>query len=801
MADPIPSVAVATGSLVVTGSATNFIAAENDLFCARGQTVPIASRQSPTQITLKQPWPAASLSGEQAFNVLSLGEYWRSAISINKRFADLLSKWEVVSPFKFDAAGTLAERDGYNNQPRGFVYVATDQIPVRMYIKLANANSASDWSFPIYIGSGGQVEFQQALDQERTQRIQADAALGKRIDDITAGTDPNVRPDLNAEIARSTAKDSQHDSQIGSLRTDLTAEAGSRVAGDATLSQRIDTEAGLRANGDTQVGQRIDAETAARVAADTALGVRIDAEATTRDVFDQSVAPVLPLLASAKFLAPVEYGRSGYISASADTKKRIFYGLKKDYSFEFNVPVSVPGMRALRPSELARSKYAAALVVRNYRLVHGLTKGMEWEFGVPLIVPGARSLPPVEYRRSGYLSAKVDRNRRILQGVPSKPAPAIIVPADQRYVIYAAPDPGNGGRPSIFSEERATGRRLRLSTPGANEMFPSWTSDGMVTWVSDRTRGLTGGGADAIGGAYFSPPDRADEHSVLPLQAIVRWGDSLTEQANNWLALALRAIGCNFPVYNLGKSGRTTTGIAARQGALVFSYRPVGGTIPASGSVQLTPSVAGPCSAYANGAADQTGCRLAGVPGTMSWNGTTATFTRSAAGSAVAVPDAVPMVVDPITSDTGVLVPYHADCIAIIGGGTNDMSQHVAAFTNMRAICRNLKSRSRRFMVMPMFGSSNEIKGSSGYIAVAEYNAMLKAEFPDQYIQNNNQDLRQLLVSKNRSDEVSFTANDVIGPYLRQPNDPIHITRDLAGCGQDIIAQAMVTFMQNKGWI
>lgn len=222
MADPAPSVAVATGSLVVTGTATSFIAAENDLFCARGQAVPIASRQSPTQITLKQPWPVAPLSGEQAFNILSLGEYWRSAISINKRFADLLAKWEVVNPFKFDAAGTLAERDNYNNQPRGFVYVATDQRPIHIYIKLANTNSPTDWSDPIYLGSGGQVDYEQALEQERQARIAADSAL--------SGQASSLRTDLNAITGR-----------VGAAETAVTANAAA-IVNEAALRKGRDDE-------------------------------------------------------------------------------------------------------------------------------------------------------------------------------------------------------------------------------------------------------------------------------------------------------------------------------------------------------------------------------------------------------------------------------------------------------------------------------------------------------------------------------------------------------------------------------
>lgn len=290
MADPAPSVSIGTGLTVVTASAPVLTAAENDLFCARGQAIPIASRQSPTQITLKQPWPVASLVGEQAFNILSLGEYWRSAISINKRFADLLSKWEVVSPFRFDAAGTLAQRDGYNDQPRGFVYISLDPLPVRLFMKLANTNSASDWSLDIYIGSGGQVEFQEALDQERQQRIQADAALGQRIDSLAAGADPNVRRDLNAEIVRSTGRDAQHDDLIAGLRTDLATESSGRTSADTALGNRIDAETSVRIGADNALGGRVDTEINARLSADATLGIRIDAEASARIAADTAEA-------------------------------------------------------------------------------------------------------------------------------------------------------------------------------------------------------------------------------------------------------------------------------------------------------------------------------------------------------------------------------------------------------------------------------------------------------------------------------------------------------------------------------
>ncbi|WP_425350912.1 hypothetical protein, partial [Methylobacterium aquaticum] len=376
-------------------------AAENDLFCARGQAIPIASRDSPTQITLKQPWPLASLVGEPAFNILSLGEYWRSAISINKRFADLLAKWEVVSPFRFDASGTLAERDNYNNQPRGFVYVAVDPLPIRIFIKLANTNSAFDWSAAIYIGSGGQVEFQEALDQERQQRIQADAALGQRIDTLAAGADPNVRSDLNAEIARSTGKDAQHDSQIAGLRTDLTAETSGRMSADTALGGRIDNETSARIGADNALGGRVDTEINARLAADANLGTRITAEesrATTAeaaeasarraadDVHDARLGTIDTErattfnLASLRLLGPAlaDGDDAPYAGAIVSTLGRLFLGALRDGTIEiprlFSAnPAQLGGLVLRRsPADGDDDPYVEALVTTLGRAVLGV---------------------------------------------------------------------------------------------------------------------------------------------------------------------------------------------------------------------------------------------------------------------------------------------------------------------------------------------------------------------------------------------------------------------------------------------
>lgn len=279
MADPANSVAVATGSLVVTGTLTSFVAAENDIFIARGATVPIARRDGPNQITLKQPWPLASLTGEVAWSILSLGEYWRSAISFNRRLVELLAKWEIVSPFRFDEAGPLSGRSAYNNQPKGFVYAAVDQTPIQIFIKLANTNSASDWSAPIFLGSGGQIEFETALQAERMTRAQAIAAVR---DDLDAET---IRA-KQAEAAESQARRDADAAEATARTSAIAAEAQARLAGiaaerdratdaEGTLAAGISAEASRASAAESALGNNLASEASRATAAESALDLRI----------------------------------------------------------------------------------------------------------------------------------------------------------------------------------------------------------------------------------------------------------------------------------------------------------------------------------------------------------------------------------------------------------------------------------------------------------------------------------------------------------------------------------------------
>ncbi|MFE1601643.1 hypothetical protein [Methylobacterium sp. ID0610] len=146
MANPDNSISIATGSLVVSGAVTAFKAAEWDILHVGNMAVPIEFQVSTSELRLKYPWPGPDVVGRLDWRINNCGPYWTSAGTVARRINDLLDKMEA-GPIKWDAAGTLAERDDYNGQPVGFLYLAIEPDAVwTLYTKLANFGLPTDWS-------------------------------------------------------------------------------------------------------------------------------------------------------------------------------------------------------------------------------------------------------------------------------------------------------------------------------------------------------------------------------------------------------------------------------------------------------------------------------------------------------------------------------------------------------------------------------------------------------------------------------------------------------------------------------
>ncbi|WP_318761835.1 collagen-like domain-containing protein [Aminobacter niigataensis] len=120
------TVSVSGGNAVVTGTGTAWSVAlvTGGMFSFAGMSVPIASVESDTSLTLAYPWPGATSAGAYAI-ARETSEAVRAAW-INDRLAQILTKLSLAGIHP-DGAGTLAERDALSPAPvAGFLWLRVE---------------------------------------------------------------------------------------------------------------------------------------------------------------------------------------------------------------------------------------------------------------------------------------------------------------------------------------------------------------------------------------------------------------------------------------------------------------------------------------------------------------------------------------------------------------------------------------------------------------------------------------------------------------------------------------------------
>ena len=173
---------------------------------------------------------------------------------------------------------------------------------------------------------------------------------------------------------------------------------------------------------------------------------------------------------------------------------------------------------------------------------------------------------------------------------------------------------GDQGDPGVNAVENSTAVATYIGTDG------NAVRNASIDLIADRIS------AEVV----FSPTPTP---SAVP--GISLWGDSITESGLNLdsaIALLGQQVGLGF--YNGGGWGQSGNHIAARQGGRPTLLTLTGNQIPASGAVVIT------YQSVNIFVVDHITSRdgvIAGVPGTLSWDGTTARFTRTTTGSAVTV--------------------------------------------------------------------------------------------------------------------------------------------------------------------
>lgn len=143
------SITVTSNSVTVTGYLTSFVATEGDLLIANGLSAEILQQDNSAKLTLKQPWPGPTAIEVTNWRIMKTAPYWHSTLAVAQRIIDLIQRLQAGMPFKVDAFGALTGRVQYNDQDRGFTYLATDVRPMQLFIK--QSVTAGDWTAGIQL--------------------------------------------------------------------------------------------------------------------------------------------------------------------------------------------------------------------------------------------------------------------------------------------------------------------------------------------------------------------------------------------------------------------------------------------------------------------------------------------------------------------------------------------------------------------------------------------------------------------------------------------------------------------------
>lgn len=310
--------------------------------------------------------------------------------------------------------------------------------------------------------------------------------------------------------------------------------------------------------------------------------------------------------------------------------------------------------------------------------------------------------------------------------------------------------------------------------------------------------------ADAIGQLLYSPYGTYDPRAKFGRKGISFYGHSF-EGNNQKLSGDLYNL-TGMKVYNFARSGALSRSIALRNDAYRLKYTPVGGVIPASGSVDFIEADAGPLEVLGSPAiSDQLQVTFSDVRGYVMWDGTKMTFTRATPGDAVTVPQAAELIVLPYTSvvtssvAVGAYYPGAHEAIHVLWIGRNNINYIAQIQSDLVAIVERIRSQHKRFVLCPEFTQTTETTGTTGYNAVYAVNAMYKSLYPENYCEIDGVDLLQNFRSNynpSLPDDVSAYNAGTVPPSLLNTGDTLHPNN----AGIAINAAFINQFLTKKGW-
>jgi len=145
------TVSVEYGSAIVEGNLTGWAVAlvSDGLFSCAGVSIPIASVESDTSLTLAYPWPGADASGKPYAIARDTSEATRAAWT-NDRLATIIQRLSLVGIHP-DGSGTLAERDALDPVPSaGYLWLYAEAGHDFAFYR----KTASEWDGPFAVRGG-----------------------------------------------------------------------------------------------------------------------------------------------------------------------------------------------------------------------------------------------------------------------------------------------------------------------------------------------------------------------------------------------------------------------------------------------------------------------------------------------------------------------------------------------------------------------------------------------------------------------------------------------------------------------
>jgi flagellar basal body rod protein FlgC len=287
-------------------------------------------------------------------------------------------------------------------------------------------------------------------------------------------------------------------------------------------------------------------------------------------------------------------------------------------------------------------------------------------------------------------------------------------------------------------------------------------------------------------------------------------GDSLTDgffggvgnqDADSYPAKLQALMPAGVTVFNLGNTGYTVDEEAVRVGALPVPLTVSGGSIPASGPVNVTTTAV--IGWRPSGTTRTILGTLAGVPGTLTrtTSDTAFTFTRTTSGTAVTATGSPVFVPDFAghDGDTAIILLGRNNVSFSVQGPDASIAEHVAK--GIDRIVNWLSPSIKHVLVVSNTTTTAETSGSAGYLTVTDINARLAAAYPTRYLDLRaylvNQAIYDLGITPTTADNTAMAADTLPPSIMDGGTDNTHWSKATAA----LVAAQINNYLTTRGWV